>query len=218
MRKKILCVFEPLWQRKDENMKKLLLLIIITTLLAGCSAQRSIEYLTKMKYKIHSVTDFEMQGISIDNKSQLGDFSPSDLLTLVPAFGRGKLHASFTLNVLVQNPNPTNSVDDFLDLKITDFPWELFLNENKILEGNISEPINLKGDISNEKIPIKIHLNVSELLKDSSVNDLLKTVLKFGGKNSSTSNISLYAQPEIGTLLGNISTPNPIKIVDYEFR
>ena len=171
-----------------------------------------------MKYKIHSVTDFEIQGISIDDKSQLGDFSPSDLLTLVPAFGRGKLHASFTLNLLAKNPHPTNSESDFLDLEITAFPWKLFVNDNEILTGDISEPIHLKGNITEERIPIKIHLNVSELLDEGSVNDLLKTVLKFGGKNSSTSNISLYAQPEIGTLIGNISTPNPIKIVDYEFR
>lgn len=199
-------------------MKKIILLITITLLLAGCSAQRSIEYLTKMKYKIHSVTDFEVQGISIDNKSQLGDFSPSDLLTLVPAFGGGNLHASFTLNLLAKNPHPSESGSDFLNLEITSFPWELFVNDSQILTGDISEPIHLKGNITEERIPIKIHLNVSELLDEGSVNDLLKTVLKFGGKNSSTSNISLYAQPEIGTIIGNISTPNPIKIVDYEFR
>lgn len=199
-------------------MKKIILLFTIATLLIGCSAQRSIEYLTKMKYKIHSVTDFEVQGISIDNKSQLGDFSPSDLLTLVPAFGRGKLYASFTLNLLIQNPNPISSSNSLLDLEITGLPWELFINDNKVLTGDISEPIHLNGNITEEKIPIKIHLNVSELLKDGSVNELLKTVLKFGGKNSSTSNIALFAQPEIGTIIGNIKTSNPIKIVDYEFR
>jgi len=199
-------------------MKKIILFITITTLLIGCSAQRSIEYLAKMKYKIHSVTDFEVEGISVANKSQLGDFSPSDLLTLVPAFGRGKLYASFTLNLLIQNPDPIDSKDDALNIEITSLPWELFVNDNKILTGNISEPIHLKGNIKEEKIPIKIDINIFELLDENSVNTLLKTVLKFGGKNSTTSNITLFAQPEISTIIGNISVPNPIKIVDYEFR
>jgi len=199
-------------------MKKIILFIAITTLILGCTAQRSIEYLAKMKYKIHSITDFEIQGVRIDGKSQLGDFSPSDMLTLVPALGREKLYASFTLNILVQNPNPTDSKNDELDIEITSLPWELFLNDNKILAGNISEPIHLKGDINEEKIPIKIALNVFELLDKKGVNEFLNTVLKFGGKNSTTSNITLFAQPKISTIIGNIRVPQPIKIVDYEFR
>ena len=199
-------------------MKKTILFITLALLLFGCSAQRLIEYLAKMKYKIHSVTDLEVQGIRIDNKSQLGDFSPSDLLTLVPAFGREKLHATFTLNLLVQNPNPTEPENDELNIEITSLPWELFLNDNKILTGDISEPIHLKGNIDEEKIPIKINMNVFELLDKSSVNEFLKIVLKFGGKNSTTSNLALFAQPEISTLIGKISAPKPIKIVDFEFR
>ena len=199
-------------------MKKIILFITTAILLNGCATQRSIEYLAKLKYKIHSVTEFEVEGIRVDSKSQLGDFSPSDLLRLVPAFGRGELYASFTLNLLVQNPNPTSDANEILDIEITAIPWELYVDGNKILTGNISEPIHLKGNISEEKIPIKINFNVFEILNNGSVNDLLKTMLKFGGKNSSTSNITLFAQPEISTIIGNIRTPNPIKIVDYEFR
>ncbi len=199
-------------------MRKILLFIAIATLLLSCSAQRSIEYLSKMKYKIHSVTDFEIQGVKIDDKSQLGDFSPSDMLTLVSALGRKKMFASFTLNILVQNPNPIDSKKDELDIEITSLPWELFLNDNKILTGNITERIKLEGNISEEKIPIKISFNVYELLDNKSVNDFLKTVLEFGGKNSTTSNFALFAQPKIRTIIGNVRAPNPIKIVDYEFR
>ena len=199
-------------------MKKIILLIIIAITFAGCSAQRSIEYLSKMENKIVSVTDFEVQGITIDDKSQLGDFSPSDLLKLIPAFSHGDLPASFTLNLVVKNPNPTKYVEEELDLKIVDFPWELFVNNKKILSGNITEPIHLKGNILEEKIPIKVYLNIFEVVKKDNVNEILNTVLKFGGKNSSTSNISLYVQPKVGTIFGDITSPNPIKIVDYEFR
>ena len=44
-------------------MKKIILYISITLLFSGCTAQRSIEYLAKMKYKIHSVTDFEADNL-----------------------------------------------------------------------------------------------------------------------------------------------------------
>jgi hypothetical protein len=171
-----------------------------------------------MKYKIDSVTDFEIQGINIDRKSQLGDFTPSELLKLIPAFSSGKLYTSFILNILVENPNPTKYISDDIDLKITNFPWQLFVNGNKILEGNIMEPINLNGEVANQKIPIRIQLNLADIIKKGSIDELLQTVLKFGGKNSSTSNIELLVKPEIGTIFGRISAPNPIKIVDYEFR
>jgi len=198
-------------------MKKVVLILISLVLIYGCSAQKTLESLSKLEFKIDSVTDFEMLDISISDKKELGDFSAFDLLKLAPAFASGNLPASFTLNVAVKNPNTSDGVSDYLNLEIVELPWEFYFNDKRILKGNISEPIKLHGNSLKKIIPIKISLNIFEIINKNNINQLLKTVLNYGGKNPSTAKISLYVKPVVGTIIGNMSYPERIKVVDYKF-
>ncbi|MDA3860334.1 MAG: hypothetical protein PF445_03825 [Melioribacteraceae bacterium] len=197
-------------------MKRILLFPILLVFLFGCSAQNVLENLSKLEFKIDSVTDFEILEIPISGKSSIGDFSPSELLKIVPSFSSGNLQASFTLNVSVKNPNTNDGASDYLKLEITSLPWEFYFNDKNILKGNISEPIKLHGNSPDKIIPIKIYLIVFEIVNKNNINELLKTVLNYGGQNPNTSKISLYAKPTVGTILGNIPYKR-IKIVDYKF-
>ncbi len=197
-------------------MKKIFISIILATLLFGCSAQQALKNLSKLEFKIDSVSDFEILEIPISGKNGIGDFSPSELLKVVPAFSSGNLPASFTLNVSVKNPNTSDGISDYLKLEIVSLPWEFYFNDKNILKGNISEPIRFHGNDSKKIIPIKIYLNIFEIVNKNNLNDLLKTVVDYGGENPSTAKISLYAKPVIGTILGNIPYDR-IKIVDYKF-
>ncbi len=197
-------------------MKKIILTIVLATLLFGCSAQQALKNLSKLEFKIDSVSDFEILEIPISGKSGVGDFSPSELLKVVPAFSSGNLPASFTLNVSVKNPNTNDGISDYLKLEIVSLPWEFYFNDKNLLQGNISEPIKFHGNDSKKIIPIKIYVNIFDIVSGGSINEILNSVLNYGGKNPSTAKISLYAKPVIGTILGNISYDR-IKIVDYKF-
>ncbi len=197
-------------------MKKIFITIVLATLLFGCSAQQVLTNLSKLEFKIDSVSDFEILEIPISGKSELGDFSPSELLKVVPAFSSGNLPASFTLNVSVKNPNTSDGITDYLKLEIASLPWEFYFNDKKILKGNISQPIRFHGNDSKKTIPIKIYLNIFDIISGGSINEMLNSVLSYGGKNPSTAKISLYAKPVIGTILGDIPYDR-IKIVDYKF-
>lgn len=201
-----------------KNINKIIIFIAIVILANGCSALQTLDNLTKLQFKIDSVSDFEIQEISISNKSQLGDFSPTEIMKLFPAFTSGELFTSFNLNVIVKNPNASGANSSAMNIEIVSFPWELQFNNKKILDGNITKPIKLTGAKKEEVISLKIYLNLFDLLSGNNLNELLKTTLNVGGKNSSTKNISIYAKPVIGSIIGNISYPNKIKIVDYEFR
>jgi hypothetical protein len=192
----------------------ILLAIII---LSGCSAQRKLESLSKLQFKIDTITDFEILGIPISGKSQLGDFSPTEILKLVPAFARGKLPTYFTINVKVKNPNVIEGATDDLNIEIVSLPWDFYFNGKKILKGNISEPIKFHGNKTYEMVPIKIYVNIFELINEDNISEFLSAILDYGGQNPSTSKMSLYAKPVVATILGNISYPEPVKIVDYEF-
>lgn len=206
--------------KKQFHYKKLVsafLLLFSLTFLLACSAQRKLESLSKLEFKIDSISDFEIMEIPISGKSQLGDFSPSEILKIVPAFGRRKLPTYFTINVKVKNPNVTDDKSEDLNLEIVSLPWDFYFNDQKILTGNISEPIKLRGNKTYEMVPIKIHVNIFELINEDSINKLLSNIIEYGGQNPSTSKISLYAKPEVATILGDISYPEKIKIVDYKF-
>jgi len=200
-----------------QSWKAAISLLLILSVIPSCSALNSLENIMKLKFKIDSISNFEVQDISISAKNQLSDFSPTELLKLVQALTNKKLYASFTLNVDVLNPNAEKNSDN-LNLQIVSFPWELFLNDRKIVTGNIQEPLTIAGNQSNEDLGIKISVNLFELLNSNNINEILKAALELGGKNSSTNKVALFAQPVIGTFIGNISYPEQIKIVDYEFR
>lgn len=200
------------------NVKNVITLLLFSIILSSCSALKSLDNITKLKFKIDSISDFEIQEIAINNKSQLGDFSPSEILKFIQAFSQDKLFASFVLNIEVQNPNASQDNSNNLSLEIVEFPWELYINDKNILSGNISEPIKLSGNKSQDNISLQIYFNLFDVISNNNMNELLKTSLELGGQHSSTNKVSLFAKPVIGTFIGNISYPDKIKIVDYEFR
>jgi len=203
---------------QNKYWKLIFTFVLFIVIITSCSALKSLENIMKLKFKIDSISNFEVQDISLNNKDQLADFSPTEILKLLQTFSSKKLFATFVLNVTVQNPNAKENNPNNLNLEIVSFPWELLFNEKNLISGNIQEPIKLVGSELNEDIKIKITLNLFEILDNSSINELLKVALNLGGKNASTNKLSLFAKPVIGTFIGNISYHEKIKIVDYEFR
>ncbi|MBU0474598.1 MAG: hypothetical protein KKF62_10580 [Bacteroidetes bacterium] len=200
------------------NVKSVITLLLFSIIISGCSALKTLDNITKLQFKIDSISDFEVQEIAINAKSQLCDFSPSEILKLVQAFNQEKLIASFTLNIDVQNPNASENNSNNLNLEIVEFPWEFYFNDKSILSGNISEPIKLSSIEAQDKIGLQIYFNLFDVISNNNMNELLKTSLELGGQHSSTNKVSLFAKPVIGTFIGNITYPDKIKIVDYEFR
>lgn len=196
--------------------KKIKIFFLISVFMfAGCSAERILNSIYQLQFKIDSVSDFTLQDIPISNKRDLADFSSTELLKLITGFTKGDIPASFNVVILVKDPTAT--LFD-LNIKIISFPWDLYVNNKKIISGNISQPISLSGKETTKKINIKVELNIFDLLTGSNIEELLQTVLQYGGGNATAENISIYVQPVIGTAIGNIKYPEKIKIVNYEFR
>ena len=84
--------------------KYLMITIILISFIAGCSIYKTIINVSRLKYKLDSVTKFKLNGIAIDSKSKLSDFGPGDMLKLTSVFSTGKFPVTFDLNVLAKNP------------------------------------------------------------------------------------------------------------------
>ena len=147
------------------------------------------------------------------------DVNPINIIKLTTQIARKKLPVSFILYIEAKNPN--NGTGGFAptDIVIKSFPWKLFINNRKIVSGNINSPITIPGKGHVKIIPLIIRANLYKIFKNNSIRNILKTALAIGGARGSSSKLKLIAQPVIGTkLFGEIKYPKPITIVNYKFN
>ena len=60
-------------------------------------------------------------------------------------------------------------------------------------------------------------MDLISIFKEKGYESLINLALNLGGKGGSASQITLYAKPVISTPLGDLSYPQELKIIDYEF-
>jgi hypothetical protein len=192
--------------------------LLILFFFVGCSVLKTIENFSRLKYKIHSSTDYKILGIDVQEKKSLSDFSSFEMLKLTSGFLKGTLLLTFTLNVEAKNPNDGSGGYPSTDLSIESFPWHLLINDKEVLKGNISKPVLVPGKGETTIIPLKIEFDIAKNFKEKNIEDILFLVLQIGGLEKSTSNLKLVTLPVIGTPIGNIEYPNKITVIDKTYN
>ena len=201
-------------------MKKLLLPVIIFSLaLSGinCSVYETIVNISRLKFKLGDVNGFMISGVFVSNKTRLQDFSPVELLKISSSFAQGKLPVSFTVNVEAKNPNDGKGGYARTNATIESFPWRLLMDEKETISGNIGSPVTVPGTGEITLIPMQMSLDLMSFFKEKGYESLINLALNIGGYSSSSTKLTLFAQPTVKTAIGNIRYPNEIKIVSYEF-
>lgn len=200
-------------------MKKILfplaLLVVLSNL--SCSVFQTITNISRLKFKLSNVSNFTLSGITVSNKSKLSDFNALDLLKLSSSFAQGSFPATFTLNVEALNPNDGTGGYKSTNATLKAFPWRLLLDNKETISGNISQPVTVPGTGEASVIPIQINMDLFSFFKDRGYESIINLALNLGGSGGSASQITLYAKPVVATILGDLSYPEEIKIVDFEF-
>ena len=198
-------------------MKKIILIAGIVTLIVSCSVYETFVNLSRLQFKLGSVNNFEINGIDLSNKSKLDDFKLNDILNLSSMFASGKFPVSFTLNVDAKNPNDGTGGYKATDATIQSFPWRLMIDNKETISGNIDKPVSVPGTGEVMTIPIVISFDLVKFFNDLGYESFINLALMLGGKDGSSTRLTLYADPVVNTILGNISYPGEIKIVDRSF-
>lgn len=193
--------------------------ILLSLVISGiqCSVYESFTNLSRLQFKVGDVNGFQINGVSISNKSKLGDFNPLDLLNLSSAFAQGTLPTSFILNVDAKNPNDGTGGYKKSDATLQNFKWRLFLDDKETISGDIAQPVTIPGTGDVTTIPIRINLDLIKFFKDKGYESIINLALALGGNQGSSSKISLYATPTVSSPLGNITYPGELKLVDTQF-
>lgn len=200
------------------NVRRLISLLLLITILGGCSVLKTLENVSRLKYKIHSAVGYKVLGISIDNKKSIKDFNSLEMLKLSSGILKGSLPLTFSLNIEAKNPNDGSGGYPQTDLTLESFPYKLFINDKEIITGDIDSPVLVPGKGESTLIALNIEFDIAKSFKEKSLDDILSLLLNLGGVGGSTSNIKLLVRPAIGTPIGKINYPNEITVVDKTFN
>lgn len=177
--------------------------------------QRAITNLSRCTFKLSSVSDFKLAGISLGGKT---GFNVTDGATLASAFARNELPASFTVNVAAVNPNDGTGGTSQSSATLTSFAWTLLIDSTKTISGDIASPITIPGTGQQTMIPLRMNLDLVTFFKNKGYDHIVNLALALGGARGSPARLTLRAKPTINTDIGPISYPGEIDIIDKEFR
>jgi hypothetical protein len=201
-------------------MRKLVLIILSVAIpftIYQCSIYQTITNLSRLHFKLGEVNSFRVNDLDISNKSSLNDFNATDLIKLTSSFAQGKLPVSFVLNVDAKNPNDGTGGYARTDATLKSFKWRLFIDDKETISGDIDSPVTVPGTGEVTKIPLRVNIDLLQFFKDQGFDRVINLALALGGKNGSTSKISLFATPTVSTPIGNITYPGELKIIDTQF-
>jgi len=201
------------------RVRNIILSIVILFLLnnLSCSVYETFVNLSRLKFKLGNVSNFSLSGVDLTNKQRIEDFTTIEILKISSDFASGKLPVSFVLTVGAKNPNDGTGGYKRTNATIKSFPWRLFIDDKETISGNINSPVTVPGTGETVDIPFSIGIDLIPFFKDRGYESILNLALNIGGYSGSTSKLTLFAQPTITTSLGNITYPDEIKIVDFQY-
>lgn len=176
---------------------------------------QAITNLSRCTFKLDSISNFSLAGISLSGKSSLG---LTDAAQAVSSFTKGELPASFTLNIAAKNPNDGTGSSTKSTATLTSFAWNLRLDDTPTVSGDISQPIEIPGTGKQTIIPLRMNLDLMKFFKEKGYEKIVNLALALGGAQGSSSRVTLRAKPTIKTDFGPLTYPGEIDIVDKEFR
>ncbi len=200
-------------------MKKLLIVALIAVLFPSCSVYQTFTNLSRLQYRLGEVQNVNLAGISFAGKKSVKDFSLVEITSFTTQLLKGSLPLSFTLNVDALNPNNGTGGYARTDAQLKSFPFRFLVDGKEIVTGNISNAVDVPGTGEVVKIPIVLNMDVAKLINNGGYESAVNLVLKIAGVGQGTgsSSIELYAKPVVSSILGDISTPGEIRIIEARF-
>jgi hypothetical protein len=172
----------------------------------------------RLQFKLGNITNMKVAGVSFGNKLAIKDFSLLDGASLLSAFTSGKLNTSFTLNVLAKNPNDGTGGTSNTSAVIKSLAWRLFIDDSELINGNVSQGIDVPGVGKETVIPIDMAFDLLSFFKGDNYDKLVNLGLALGGKSGSCARVKLGVKPTVDTFLGPITYPGEITVIDKEFK
>jgi LEA14-like dessication related protein len=178
----------------------------------------TVNNLQRVEFKLGDVSNFNVAGLPLSNKSKISDFGLRDAAKLTSAFAKKQLPASFTLGLNAKNPNDGSNTSVKTKATISNIDWVLYIDEVKTINGIINDNIVVPESGQTTTIPLNMNLDLYDFFGNKGYDRLINLALAIGGVNGSSSKIKLDISPTISTAIGPIKYPGRITVVNTEWK
>ena len=188
-------------------MKKVVLIFFVVSIITSCGIVRQskeFKALSRCEFRIYSVEDVNLAGIKIQDQNSMNDFDFGDFAKLTTAMASGELPLRFDVNMQVKNPNDVKAA-------LNELEWILFIDEEEITRGDLKKRVEINPQ-STKTIPVKIDLNILDVLTGGSANALINFAMNLNGQSDKDSKVTLKAKPTIYIAGKAVAYPGWIEI------
>jgi hypothetical protein len=203
----------------SQKLQNIIIVLSFTFASLSCSAlqdmQQAMTNLSQLKFKLAGIDDFQLAGLRLGGKSSL---NVADGVSLLSAFRKGALPASFTVQVAAINPNDGSGGSRTSSATIAGLDWTLLIDNTPTINGDLRAPVAIPASGEQVLIPLKMNLDLVQFFKDKGYEHIINLALALGGASGSPSRLTLRAKPTVTTQFGPITYPSEIDIIDREFR
>ncbi len=192
-------------------MKKLflnyILLASLVVLTFSCKTKDDLEAFKEAKYSLAGINEIKLNGINLLEKKRPEDFSFSEAAILFTAFSENDLRASSNLGLNVELEEGSQD----RAMKVTQLKWQLLMDGKHVLNGIVSEPVELKHGLNT--ISVSSPVTFAAENGQPSLNSLLRLVAVVAEKDKTKRpNLTLQIKPTIQTSVGPFELPAFINI------
>lgn len=203
--------------RMKAIVKSLIVLIVLgsfATLNFGCTAVDTLTNLKRLQFKLGSVNNFNAAGVNIANVSSFSQIGILDIANLTANVTQGRLPVGFTLNLIAKNPNTAGGSANSSSL-LKRMEWNLYIDDTPTINGALNDII-VPGTGQESVIPMAMSLDLMQFIRGQGLEHLVNLALAIGGRNGSSSRLSLRAKPTV-EIFGIPVTSPEITIVSHQF-
>lgn len=203
--------------------KVMLFVVLSSVLLSSCGSIKSIADalagLKRCEFRLASVSDARLSGLSLADKRSLGDFKPlTEGVELLQAYRNKQFFLDCILNVEIRNPNTGQDGTRRADARIKGLDFRLLVDDRVTVTGDIMKPLTVPATGETVSMPVAVRMDIQQFFRDKGYDDLLKLILAIAGADGSASRLTLDVRPTVETPLGEMTYPERIKVVSKEFR
>ncbi|MBX7045198.1 MAG: hypothetical protein K1X86_05095 [Ignavibacteria bacterium] len=192
----------------------LLLAGTFATVNFGCSAVDTFTNLQRLQFKLGSVNNFNAAGVNVSNLTSFSQIGILDIANLTANVTQGKLPVGFTLNLIAKNPNTAGGSANSSSL-LKRMEWNLYIDDTPTINGVLNN-IVVPGTGQESTIPMTVSMDLMQYIKGQGLENLVNLALAIGGRNGSSSRLSLRAKPTV-EIFGIPVTSPEITIVSHQF-
>ncbi|MDC1068021.1 hypothetical protein OAQ99_02550 [Candidatus Kapabacteria bacterium] len=193
----------------------------LIVLLSSCSQLKqlanSIANLKNLQFSLERIESLDLAGVNISKNTSLNDLSTSSILKLTAAAASKNMPISFNLLVKAENPNSTSTGGNNSSMAtITDFPFDLFIDNTKTISGNISSNVKVP-EAGVTVFPVSVGFEMFDMFGSGGYQKMAKLAMNLAGFKTDQTKLKVIAIPKISTSIGPLN-PGKITILNKKLN